>query len=256
MLKTLRIAAAAAIVVTTTFIFVAPTLIGKTANGNENGSGTHKIDTNTAHSDNAPAWVTGSRVDSIQDKVSDKLGGSDFHKIKLSFYTDQAAFRKAHGFDDTVLAFTIKPENSVSIGPRVTTADFDPIFGHELVHVILYQKYKNAVPSWLEEGLANYLVHYGKVDYRWLATQPDRDVSLLAHPFGFNGRATPLGPGGARYAYQASQALMEMIATHCEVTDLVSMSVGKKLEDYLPTMCGIDDLNGEFRKWIKSKAHR
>jgi hypothetical protein len=249
MLHTLRIAAAAAIVVTTTFIFVAPTLIARAANGT--AGGTHTIDTNVAHSDNAPAWVTGGRIDPIEERVADKLGGADFHKIRLTFYTDQTAFRKAHGFDDTVLAFTIKPENAVSIGPRVTTADFDPIFGHELVHVILYQKYKNAVPSWLEEGLANYLVHYGKVDYRWLASQPDRDVSLLAHPFGSNGR---IMPGGARYAYQASQALMEMIATHCEVTDLVSMSVGKKLQDYLPTMCGIDDLNGEFRKWVKSKA--
>jgi hypothetical protein len=49
---------------------------------------------------------------------------------------------------------------------------------------------------------------------------------------------------------------MEMIATHCEVTDLVGMSVGKKLEDYLPTMCGISDLNAEFKKWVRSKARR
>ena len=214
-------------------------------------AGPHSINTNVAHSDNPPSWVTSSRVDRIEEKVADKLGGVDFHKISLAFYTDQAAFRHAHGFDDTVLAFTIKPENAVSVGPRVTTADFDPVFGHELVHVILYQKYKNAVPSWLEEGLANYLVKYGSVDYRWLASLPERDITTLAHPFGASGR---IMPGGARYAYQASQALMEMIATHCEVTDLVSMSVGKKLEDYLPTMCGIDDLNAEFRKWVKRKA--
>ena len=215
-------------------------------------AGTHPIDTNVAHADSAPAWVTGSRIDTIEDKVADKLGGADFRKIRLAFYTDQAAFRRAHGFDDTVLAFTIKPENSVSIGPRVTTADFDPVFGHELVHVILYQKYKGAVPGWLEEGLANYLVKYGRVDYAWLATRPDRDVTSLAHPFGGGGGR--VWPGGARYAYQASQALMEMIATHCEVTALVGMSVGKKLEDYLPTMCGIDDLNAEFRKWVARKA--
>ncbi len=214
---------------------------------------THPIDNNTAHSDAAPAWVTGSRIDSIEERVADKLGGADFRKISLTFYTDQAAFRRAHGFDDTVLAFTIKPDNAVSIGPRVTTRDFDAIFGHELVHVILYQKYKTAVPGWLEEGLANYLVKYGHVDYAWLASQPDRDVTSLAHPFGSNGRVLP---GGARYAYQASQALMEMIATHCEVTDLVGMSVGKKLEDYLPTMCGISDLNAEFKKWVRSKARR
>jgi hypothetical protein len=186
----------------------------------------------------------------VGDKIMAKLEW-DIRKIQLHFYTDQGQFRRAHGFDDTVLAFTIKPENSVSIGPRVTTQDFDPIFGHELVHVILYQKYKTAVPGWLEEGLANYLVNYGKVDYVWLASQPDRDILTLAHPFSSQGR---VAVGGARYAYQASRALMEMIATHCPVTDLLQMSVGKKLEDYLPTLCGISDLNSEFKTWIKRKG--
>jgi hypothetical protein len=217
------------------------------------GMGTaHAIETNSVHADTVPAWVTSARINKITDKMGATLDW-DIRKIHLSFYTDQAVFRKAHGFDDTVLAFTIKPENSVSIGPRVTTADFDPIFGHELVHVILYQKYKNAVPGWLEEGLANYLVKYGKVDYAWLASQPERDVTSLAHPYGAGGRILP---GGPHYAYQASQALMEMIATHCSVVDLVTNSVGKKLEDYLPTLCDISDLNAEFKAWVKRKARK
>lgn len=32
------------------------------------------------------------------------------------------------------------------------------------------------------------------------------------------------------------------------------MSVGKKLESYLPTLCEITDINAEFRKWIKKRA--
>jgi hypothetical protein len=214
-------------------------------------STSNTIDTNTAHCENAPSWVTGSRIDRIEGKIADKLGGSDFHKIRLSFFTDQVAFRKTHDLDESVLAFTIKPENSVTIGPKVTSSDFDAVFGHELVHIILFQKYKNSIPGWLEEGLANHLAKHGKVDYAWLAKQPARDIALLAHPFG------PVGsilPGGPRYAYQASQALMEMIATHCEVTDLVGMSAGKKLESYLPTLCGIEDLNAEFKKWITRKT--
>jgi hypothetical protein len=208
------------------------------------------IDTNSVHAENVPTWVTSSRMERVADKISNALEW-DIRKIKVTFFADQRAFLKAHGLDDSVLAYTIKPKNLVGIGPRVTPANFDPVFGHELVHVILYQKYKDAVPGWLEEGLANYTVKYGKVDYPWLASLPERDFSSLTHPFSAGGK---MGAGGPRYAYQASQALMEMIATHCDIKDLVTMSVGKKLESYLPTLCEITDLNGEFRKWIKRKA--
>lgn len=208
------------------------------------------INTNSAHVEKAPPWATSSRVDRVADKISTALEW-DIRKINVTFFSDQQTFIKAHGLDASVLAYTIKPQNLVGIGPLVTPANFDQVFGHELVHVILYQKYKDAVPGWLEEGLANYTVKYGKVDYAWLASMPERDFTSLTHPFSAGGR---LGAGGPRYAYQASQALMEMIATHCEIKDLVTMSVGKKLESYLPTLCEIKDLNGEFRKWIKKKA--
>jgi hypothetical protein len=212
--------------------------------------GPHPIETNSVRSSNAPAWLTSSRVSKVTDKIGTALEW-DVRKITLEFFYDQAAFRKAHGLDDSVLAFTVKTQNLVGIGPKVTATDFDQILGHELVHVILYQKYKGAVPGWLEEGLANHTVKYGKVDYAWLASLPERDVTSLVHPFSAGGR---LGVGGPRYAYQASQALMEMIATRCDVKDLVTMSVGKKLESYLPTLCEIKDLNGDFRKWIQKKA--
>jgi hypothetical protein len=210
-----------------------------------------EIDTNIAHANSAPSWARASRVDRVADQIQSKLEW-DIRKIHLNFYTDQAAFRRAHGFDDTVLAFSRKQDNSVNIGPRVTDSNFDKVFGHELVHIILFQKYKDAVPNWLNEGLANYLSKHDQVDYVWLSAQPSRDVLTLSHPFvtGANGVVA----GGARYHYQASQALMEMIASHCEVTDLLQLSVGKKLETYLPTLCEISDINAEFRAWLKRKA--
>jgi phage terminase large subunit-like protein len=171
----------------------------------------------------------------------------------MVWHPDQAEFLKAHGFDSSVVAFSLKTDNSVHLGPAVTSENFDTLFGHELVHIILYQKYKGAVPKWLEEGLANYLSNnrrgsLWKVDYSWLATQPPRDVLTLGHPF--KGAVQ----GNARFHYQASHALMEMIASHCTVTDLLQLSVSKKLESYLPTLCEISDVNAEFRKWVARKA--
>ena len=85
-------------------------------------------------------------------------------------------------------------------------AENDHVIGHELVHVILRQKYKGAIPGWLEEGLANYTGKMGgKVDYKWLQTQPKVDVMTLSHPFS--------GSVGFRYHYIASTGVMEMIAS-------------------------------------------
>jgi hypothetical protein len=70
----------------------------------------------------------------------------------------------------------------------------------------------------------------------------------LKHPF------SAVATSSARYHYQASQALVEMIASHCSLDDLLRLSVGKKLENYLSTFCSIDDINAEFRKWVAKKA--
>jgi hypothetical protein len=220
------------------------------------------VDTNEVRSDAAPAWVKTPLVDRVVERIQSKLEW-DIRKIRLVWHSDQQEFRKAHGFDDSVLAFSRKSDNSVHMGPRVSETNFESVFGHELVHVILFQKYKGAVPKWLEEGLANSLSNHqplvknGKVasdqshwsvDYAWLTAQPSMDVLTLNHPF--LGVATQ----GARYHYQASQALVEMIASHCSLDQLLQLSVGKKLENYLSTFCGIDDVNSEFRKWVAKKA--
>jgi hypothetical protein len=215
--------------------------------------GPHPIDVNAASLPNAPEWLKASRFERVVDTMESKLEW-DVRKIQARWHDDAAEFRKLHGYDDSVLAFTSGADTSVHFGPRVTSQNFDAVFGHELTHVILRQKYKNAVPRWLEEGLANYLSKLGKVDYAWLAAQPPRDATSLAHPFAEGGNSSGVSTTGARYHYQASQALMEMIASKCAPQDLLQMSVGKKLESYLPTLCGINDINAEFRAWVARKA--
>lgn len=220
------------------------------------------VDTNEVHCDDAPAWLKSSLVNRVVERIQSKLEW-DIRKVRMVWHLDQQEFQKSHGYSDSVLAYSRQSDNSVHLGPRVTDVNFESVFGHELVHVILFQKYKGAVPKWLEEGLANYLSNHkplvknGKpvydpshwtVDYAWLAAQPSIDVLTLKHPF--LGVAT----SGARYHYQASQALVEMIASHCSLDELLQLSVGKKLENYLSTFCGIDDVNSEFRKWVAKKA--
>jgi hypothetical protein len=221
-----------------------------------------EIDSNAIHSAQAPAWLTSARLDQVVEKIQSRLEW-DIRKVNLLWYGDQAEFFKVHRFEGNVLAFFRAQDNTVHLGPRVNDGNFNAVFGHELVHVILYQKYKGAVPKWLEEGLANYLSNHQppartkagtsdlahwKVDYKWLASQGERDVLTLRHPF------VGAVSGAARYHYQASQALMEMIASHCPVTDLLQLSVGKKLESFLSTLCGIEDINAEFRKWVKARS--
>ena len=217
-----------------------------------------EIETNSISMDNAPAWVKSNRVEKVVEQIQSRLEW-DIRKVKVTWYSDQPTFEKLHGFGPAVLAFARQSDNSIQIGPRVTDATFDGIFGHELVHVILYQKYKGSVPKWLEEGLANYTVQRDTVDYKWLASQPEVDVHTLVHPF--KGYSSDDVAVHARYHYAASKALVELIASKCDLSELLQLSVGSskgshltKLETYLSTFCGIDDINVEFRKWIKQKS--
>lgn len=202
-----------------------------------------EIDTNAAHISHAPDWLTRPRAEKIIDRLQTKLEWT-IRKIQVQFYTDLESFNKAHSLGLGALAVTNKTTNTVHIGPSVDTKDFDSVFGHELVHVILGQKYKEAIPAWVEEGLANHLSKHGKVDYAWLAKQPfPPDVRALSHPFKGVVR-------NARYHYQASQALAEMIAKKCDMENLLRLSVGKNMDIYLDTYCEIKDLNAEFKKWV------
>jgi hypothetical protein len=205
-----------------------------------------ELKTNAITMPNAPSWLTESHVDRIVDKVQNKLEW-DIRRITVQWYSDPAAFQKLHGFGDSVLAFSQKSTMSMAIGPKVTSTNFDSVFAHELTHIILYQKYKTAIPSWLEEGLATYIGKTNRVDYAWLAKQPHPDVRTLTHPF----KTAVQSP---RYQYLASTAVIEMLDAKCGLDDLLQLSMGSKLENYLSTTCGISDINAAFVKWVQRKA--
>ena len=195
---------------------------------------------------NAPDWVTVGRIDGVVEHIQSLLEW-DIRRIKVYWYKDQQVFENIHHYGPTVLAISRKSDNTVHLGPRVNDENFDGVFGHEMVHIISFQKYKEAIPPWLEEGLANYLSKRGTVDYKWLETHPlPDDVRNLVHPF--NGSDDHI-----RYHYMASQALVEMIASKCDLSNLLRLSVGRKMENYFSTYCGIKDLNSDFKKWMDSK---
>jgi len=200
----------------------------------------------------APDWLDERRVEKVTRKTQKALEW-DIRRISVTFYSDQAEFERVHSLGGAVLAVTRKSDQSVHVGPRVTRLNFDEVFGHELGHVIVFQKYKDSIPSWLDEGLANYASRSSQVDYRWLVQQKLKPVREMGHPFqGL--KAEPGLPEPARYHYTASTALAEMLASQCGMSDLLQLSTGKKLENYLATFCRISDLDQSFAAWVRKKA--
>jgi hypothetical protein len=202
-----------------------------------------EIQTNAVHIQDAPTWLKTPRVERVVDRIQNRLEW-DIRKVQVLWFKDEQAFRAAHRMDSSVLAVSQKKENQILLGPRVTDAEFDSVFGHELVHIILHQKFHDSIPGWLEEGLANFLALRRAVDYSELAAQPQPDLRTLVHPF----RNTP---SGARYHYLASTAVAAMIASRCDLEDLLQLSVGRNFETYLTTTCGITDLNRDFKDWVR-----
>lgn len=200
-----------------------------------------QIETNQVRMTGAPEWLEEARVREIAERMGSTLEW-EIRKINVTYYEDKDAYAKVNRLGPLAVAFTRRSDATVHLGPGVTKDNFDAIFGHELAHVILVQKYKGAIPSWLEEGLANHVAKLGRVDYEALKTKPVLDVLKLSHPYG---KETD-----TRHIYQSSQAVMEMIAHKCSLTDLLQLSVGKKLETYLKTYCQIPDVNAAFREWV------
>lgn len=207
----------------------------------------HRIFTNALVMDEAPLWLKRTRVEKVTAKIQRELEWS-IRRIQVIWHTDESEFQAFHKNGSAVLAVARKSENSVHLGPRVNSENFDQVFGHELVHVIIYQKYKTAIPKWLEEGLANHIAKQGKVDYEWLVKQElPKDVTQLNHPF--------RGSKNDVYVhYMTSQALAEMISRKCSLPTLLQLSLERKLENYLATYCEIKDLDADFQKWVKRKA--
>jgi hypothetical protein len=217
------------------------------------------IKTNELTISNAPEWVTESRVDRVVSRIQNKLEWST-RRTKVQWYTDSTEYLNAHSLGPQAIAVTTSSgsTSTILIGPTVNAENFEHVLGHELVHVIVYQKYKGAIPKWLEEGLANHLARPGKIDYKWLVKQPfPKDVRELAHPMASAaGRSRNLAReiDAVKYRYKASQALAEMLDKKCDLLNLVRMSVAKKMEPYIATMCEIQDLNTAFREWVLKKS--
>lgn len=212
------------------------------------------LETNTFWVENPPQWLKPALLNTTTDKI-EKVLEWDIRKVRLVFYSDAAAFKKENSFDDTVLALFKRvgqEPGRILISPKIQNSEqLAPVLGHELVHVILSQKFKQSIPKWLEEGLANYLsTKYvgkrGQIDYELLRSKPLAEVRVLEHPF----RSSPFGP---KYHYMASTALIEMIASKCDLIDLLQLAVGSNFETYLSTYCQIKDLNISFREWVGKK---
>lgn len=208
-----------------------------------------EIRTNEFTITDAPAWLTQTRVEKVTAHILNKLEWS-IRRTNVYWYSTPEAFSKAHSLGPMATAVTLLRGDDITVhmGPLVDSSNFDQIFGHETVHVIVGQKYKTAIPKWLEEGLANHFAGRGKVDYKSLARQPfPEDVRGLAHPF--NGNAALIG-----YRYMASQALAEMLDKKCNLENLIRLSVQRNMEDYIRNTCEITDLNKSFQEWVKKKA--
>jgi hypothetical protein len=202
-----------------------------------------EIKTNSVHMADAPQWLTESRIDRVVDRIQSKMEW-DVRRVEVTWSADQTSFQQMHNMGPSILAFTRAADNSIHLGPRVTSENFDALFGHEIVHVISNQKYKGVIPKWLEEGLATYFGQNDKVNYKWLGDQPfPADVRQLTHPYN-------VSPEHLRYHYQASQALAELIAKKCDLSNILRLSVGRNFDTYLVNVCGIKDLNADFKKWV------
>lgn len=208
-----------------------------------------EITTNAFRVHSAPGWLRRTRMEKITNRIQTKLEWTVV-RSDVFFYEDPEAYAAAQKLGPRAVAVT-KHSNGVSkihIGPAVTDKNFDEIFAHEVVHVIIEQKYKGAIPKWFEEGLANHLSKSAAVDYKWLVGFDfPEDVRDLAHPF--DGASEEI-----RYRYKASQALAEMLAKKCDLENLLRLSVRRKMEDYIRTYCEIPDLNEAYRAWVKKKS--
>lgn len=208
-----------------------------------------EIRTNSVTMEKAPKWLKRVRVDKVTDRVQSKLEWST-RRIHVYWYDKQSQFEKIHSLGPTASAVAIKTnkKQSIHLGPNVNTRNFDQIFGHELVHIIFFQKYKGAIPRWLEEGFANHLSRRKKVNYKWLVKQKwPEDIKTMSHPF--KGSTVSV-----KFHYLASQGLVEMIDKKCDLDNLLRLSVERKMKDYIKSYCNIPDVHSAFKKWVDQQS--
>jgi hypothetical protein len=204
--------------------------------------------TNELEIHNAPDWLMQPKVEKVTDSIQQKLEWR-IRRIPLFWHQSESSFVKAQTLGPTPAAVTIKSKQKTEIhmGPQVNKKNYEQILGHELVHVIFYQKYNGAIPQWLEEGFANDLSKKEAVNYKWLSQQKiPEDVTKMGHPFkGI--------PSEIHTQYKVSQALVEMLKKKCDLENLLRLSVERKMTDYIKTYCEIKDINQSFKEWILKK---
>lgn len=203
--------------------------------------------TNCALFHDSPKWLSSSRVNRIADSVSRYLEWS-IHRVDVQWYNNQESFEKAHALGPLAVAVSKRKNNQILLGPKVNEKNFDQVFAHELVHITSEQKYKESIPNWLEEGLANFIAKKDTVDYKALAkAQLPQNIEQLSHPM--KGSLIQI-----QMNYMMSQALAEMIASKCDIINLLRLSVQRKMENYLDNICKIKDINKSFKEWVLKKS--
>ncbi len=206
---------------------------------------TKEIRTNSLIVYNLPNWVKKNRVERITEKLESRLEWK-IRRVAVYFHNSENSFKKAHTLGSRPAAVTIKSpkKTEVHISPRAKDNNFDKIFGHELVHVIFYQKYKGSIPRWLEEGFANFYSRSEKVNYPWLNKQKKfSDVTKMGHPF--HPSSIPIA-----VHYKTSQAVVEMLDERCDLSNLLRLSVEKKLVDFIRRTCQIHDINRAYSQYL------
>lgn len=203
--------------------------------------------TNCARFNNPPKWLNRSRVNRVADNVT-RIMEWNIRRVEVVWYQTPKEFQAAHKLGPLAMAVTQRESNRILLGPRVVESNFDRVFAHELVHITSEQKYKGAIPKWLEEGVANYVAQFGKVDYVKMSKRPlPENVTNVSHPM--KGSEDEILNN-----YQISQALTEMIASRCDFRNLLRLSVQRKMEDYLENICKISNINESFKKWVADQA--
>jgi hypothetical protein len=194
--------------------------------------------------ENPPKWVKSGDIRAALRKAERALEW-DLRRVTVKFEPKAEVFLKSFGFSAEVLAFSDKSAARIVMGPLVTGANFEEVLTHEIVHHAIAQKYKAAIPVWLEEGLANHIARPGrKPNYALLKQQAPFEVFRLGHPF----KDPSLPP---RVHYEASLALAKLLDRKCGLMTLLQLSVGRSVEGYLATTCGIENLSGAYQRWVQ-----
>lgn len=202
------------------------------------------VETNQIKITDAPDWVKLSQVQRTVDRVEHFLEW-DIRSVQGLWVASEADFMKLHGMGPSVTAFTRKQNQTIYFGPQVNAQNFESIFAHELVHIVLAQKFKTAIPVWLDEGLANFVARKGAVQYDKILARGIPKVQTLSHPFK---SADP------SFQYMVSLAFMQMLNSRCKIQDLLQLALQKRLETYIQNTCGLEDMDAPFEKWVRQQA--